>query len=117
MPKKGKRNNGHNWKTFLKNHSKEIISIDFLTVPTINFKLMYVLVMIEHHRRKLIHFNVTKNPNAEWSLQQIRNMLMDYDAPRFLIRDWDKKYGKLLDCKKNRLGIDEIVTSYRSPWQ
>src|ERR1035437_4539821 len=58
LPKKGKRNNGQYWNTFLKNHSKDIISIDFLTVPTINFKLMYVLVIIEHHRRKLIHFNV-----------------------------------------------------------
>jgi len=117
MPKKGKRNNGHNWKTFLKNHSEEIISIDFLTVPTINFKLMYVLVMIEHNRRKLIYFNVTKNPIAEWCIQQIRNLLFDYDTPKYLIRDRDKKYGALLGSKKNRFGIDEIVTSYRSPWQ
>lgn len=71
LSKKGKRNNGQNWKTFLKNHSKDIISIDFLTVPTINFKLMYVLVIIEHHRRKLIHFNVTRNPTSEWTIQQI----------------------------------------------
>ena len=68
MPKKGKRNNGQNWKTFLKNHSKEIISIDFLTVPTIHFKLVHIVVVIEHYRRKLIYFNVTKNPTAEWSL-------------------------------------------------
>jgi putative transposase len=74
MPKKGKRSNGQNWKTFLKNHSKDIISIDFLTVPTINFKLMYVLVIIEHQRRKLIHFNVTRNPTSEWTIQQLRNM-------------------------------------------
>jgi hypothetical protein len=118
MPKKGKRNNGQNWKTFLKNHSKEIISIDFLTVPTINFKLMYVLVMIEHHRRKLIYFNVTKNPTAEWCLQQIRNLLFDFGIlPLYLIRDWDMKYGKLLGGKKNKFGIDKIVTAYRSPWQ
>ena len=82
MPKKGKRTTGQNWKTFLKNHSKEIISIDFLTVPTVNFKMMYVLVMIEH-----------------------------------LIRDRDMKYGTLLGGKKNKFGIDEIVTAYRSPWQ
>src|SRR5664280_2651738 len=118
MPKKGKRNNGQNWKTFLKNHSKEIISIDFLTVPTINFKLMYLLVIIEHHRRKLIHFNVTKNPTAEWCLQQIRNLLFDFAIlPKYLIRDRDMKYGTLLGGKKNSFGIDEIVTAYRSPWQ
>jgi len=117
LPKKGKRNNGQNWKTFLKNHSKEIISIDFLTIPTINFKLMYVLVIIEHHRRKLIHFNVTKNPTAEWCLQQIRNLLFDHKSPKYLIRDRDMKYGRLLGGKKNSFGIDEIVTAYRSPWQ
>jgi transposase InsO family protein len=117
MPKNGRRTTGQNWKTFLKNHSKEIISIDFLTVPTIHFKLVHVLVVIEHHRRKLIYFNVTKNPTAEWSLQQIRNLLFDYKAPRYLIRDRDMNYGTLLGGKKNSFGIDEIVTAYRSPWQ
>jgi hypothetical protein len=117
MQKKGKRTTGQNWKTFLQNHSNEIISIDFLTVPTANFKLIYVLAIIEHHKRKLIYFNITKNPTVEWCLQQIRNMLMNYDAPSFLIRDQDKKYGKFLDGKNNGFGIDEIVTAYRSPWQ
>src|ERR1035437_4071189 len=117
MPKKGRRTTGQNWKTFLKNHSKEIISIDFLTVPTVNFKLLHVLVVIEHHRRKLIYFNVTKNPTAEWCIQQIRNLLFDYDTPKYLIRDRDTKYGRLIGGKKNRFGIDEIVTAYRSPWQ
>ena len=117
MPKKGGRTTGQNWKSFLKNHSKEIISIDFLTIPTINFKLLHVLVIIEHDRRKLIYFNVTMNPTAEWSIQQIRNLLFNYDTPKYLIRDRDKKYGTLLGSKKNRFGIDEIVTAYRSPWQ
>jgi transposase InsO family protein len=117
MPKKGKRNNGQNWKTFLKNHTRDIISIDFLTVPTINFKLMYVLVIIEHHRRKLIHFNVTKNPTSEWTIQQIRNMLFDYETPKYLIRDRDKKYGNLFSEGINNFGIKQIITAYRSPWQ
>src|SRR5664279_3662857 len=72
FPKRGGKTMGQRWKTFLKNHSKEIISIDFLTVPTVKFKLIHVLVVIEHHRRKIIHFNITKNPTAEWTLQQIR---------------------------------------------
>src|ERR1035437_3962496 len=117
MPKKGRRTTGQNWKTFLKNHSKEIISIGFLTVPTINFKLLHVLVVIEHYRRKLIYFNVTKNPTAERSLQQIRNLLFDYKVPKYLIRDRDVKYGTLLGGENNQFGIDEIVTAYRSPWQ
>ena len=100
MPKKGKRTTGQNWKTFLKNHSKDIISIDFLTVPTVYFKLLHVLVVIEHDRGKLIYFNVTKNPTAEWSLQQIRNLLFDYKVPKYLIRDRDRKYGKLFGGKK-----------------
>ena len=117
MHRKGKRTTGQNWKTFLKNHSKEIVSIDFLTVPTINFKLVYILVIIEHDRRKLIYFNVTMNPTAEWSLQQVRNMLFDYDAPKYLIRDRDKKYGELFGNGKNQFGITPIVTAYRSSWQ
>src|ERR1035437_838434 len=95
MPKKGRRTTGQNWKTFLKNHSKEIISIDFLIVPTINFNLIHVLVVLEHYRRKLIYFNVTKNPTAEWILQQIRNLFFEFDVPKYLIRDRDTKYGKL----------------------
>ena len=59
FPKRGGRTIGQRWKTFLKNHSKEIVSIDFLTVPTINFKLIHVLVVIEHHKRKIIYFNVS----------------------------------------------------------
>jgi transposase InsO family protein len=117
MPKKGRRTTGQNWMTFLQNHSKEIISIDFLTVPTINFKLLHVLVVIEHHRRKLIYFNITRNPTSEWTLQQIRNMLFDYIAPKYLIRDRDKKYGNLFSEGINNFGIKQIITAYRSPWQ
>jgi transposase InsO family protein len=104
-------------KTFLKNHSRDIISIDFLTVPTINFKLMYVLVIIEHHRRKLIHFNVTKNPTSEWIIQQIRNISFDYKAPKYMIRNRDKKYGMLFSEGIKNFGIKQIITVYRSSWQ
>jgi len=117
IPKRGGRTTGQRWKTFLRNHSKEIISIDFLTVPTINLKLVHVLVIIEHHRRKIVHVNVTKNPTAEWTLQQIRNFLFAYDMPKYLIRDRDGKYGHLFSEGISHLGIKQIITSYRSPWQ
>ncbi|MGE5499320.1 MAG: transposase [Syntrophothermus sp.] len=117
MPKRNGRTTGQRWKTFLKNHSKEIISIDFLTVPTINFKLVHVLVVIEHNRRKIVYFNVTKNPTAEWTLQQIRNMLFSFDTPKYLIRDRDSRYGNVFTNGVKNLGIKQIVTSYRSPWQ
>ena len=117
LPTKGGRTMGQRWKTFLKNHSKEIVSIDFLTVPTFNFKLIHILVVIEHHRRKIIHFNVSKNPNPEWNLQQIRNMLFNHDTPKYLIRDRDTKYGKVFSDGIKHFGIKQLVTSYRSPWQ
>jgi putative transposase len=117
IPKRGKRTTGQRWKTFLKNHSKEIISIDFLTVPTISFKLLHVLVVIEHHRRKIIHFNITKNPTAEWTLQQVRDLLFEYATPKYLIRDRDTRFGNLFSEGINQFGIKQIVTAYLSPWQ
>jgi hypothetical protein len=117
IPTRNGRTRGQRWKTFLKNHSKEIISIDFLTVPAINFKLVHVLLVIEHDRRQIIYFNVTQHPTAEWTLQQIRNILFCFDTPKYLIRDRDSKYGNSFTDGINNLGIKQIVTSYRSPWQ
>jgi len=106
-----------NWKTFLKNHVEEIISMDFFTVPTINFQLLYVFVIIEHHRRKVIHFNVIEHPTSFWTAQQIRNSLYDDTSYHYVIRDRDCKYGKYFKMKIMGIGMKEIVTSYRSPWQ
>ena len=66
VPKKNRGSNGQRWKTFLKNHASEIISIDYFYVPTINFKILHVLVFLSHERRKINHLNVTTNPNSEW---------------------------------------------------
>ena len=117
VPKTNDRTSGQRWKTFLKNHASEIISIDFLTVPTINYKLLYVLVFLSHQRRKIIHFNVTAHPTSEWSTQQLRNALQEFDIPKFLIRDRDTKFGYLFSQSVSDFGINEIVTAYRSPWQ
>ncbi|MBI9060207.1 MAG: transposase [Labilibaculum sp.] len=106
-----------NWITFLRNHSNEIISMDFFTVPTINFKLLHVLVMIENHRRRIIHFNVTEHPTSIWSVQQMRNALYNENSYKYVIRDRDCKFGKYFGEKINDVGIKEIVTAYRSPWQ
>jgi transposase InsO family protein len=117
MPKKEGSTTGQNWKTFLKNHASGIISIDFLTVPTINYKILYVLVFLSHERRKIIHFNVTSNPTSEWAVQQLRNALQDSNIPKYLIRDRDCKFGNLFKQSVLDFGINEILTSYRSPWQ
>jgi putative transposase len=112
-----RRKPSQNWKTFLRNHSKETISMDFFTVPTSNFKLLHVLVMIEHNRRKIIHFNVTEHPTSIWSAQQMRNALYYDNSYKYVIRDRDCKFGKYFGRKISNIGIKEIVTAYRSPWQ
>ena len=91
--------------------------MDFFTVPTSNFKLLHVLVMIEHHRRKIIHFNVTEHPTSVWSEQQMRNALYEDNFYKYVIRDRDCKFGKYFGRKISDIGIKEIVTAYRSPWQ
>lgn len=113
-----RRNNpSQNWKTFLRNHSKDIISMDFFSVPTINLKLLHVLVIMEHHRRKVIHFNVTEHPTSIWTAQQMRNALYEDNSYKYMIRDRDCKFGKYFGRKISGIGMKEIVTSYRSPWQ
>ena len=66
------------WRTFLKNHMNNTYAIDFFTVPTANFKILYVFVILWHERRKVVHFNVTLNPTAQWTAQQIKNILSEY---------------------------------------
>jgi hypothetical protein len=117
MPKKAPRTTRQRWKTSLKNHSVEIISFDFFVVPTITFKWLHVLVFLSHDRRRIIHFNVTDHPTAEWASQQLRNAFCDIEPLKFLIRDRDKTFGGLFTDTVKALGIRPILTAYRSPWQ
>jgi len=117
MPRRPQRTSRQRWKTFLKNHSAQIVSVDFLVVPTITFKLLYVLVFLSHDRRRIIHFNVTAHPTAQWSAQHLRNACCDQEPPRFLIRDRDTKVGEAFAETVSALGMDPILTAYRSPWQ
>ena len=117
MPKKAPRTTKQRWKTFLKNHSAQIVSVDFLVVPTITFKLLYVLVFLSHDRRRIVHFNVTGHPTAQWSAQQLRNAFCEEQTPRFLIRDRDSKFGELFTETVSALGVEPILTAYRSPSQ
>jgi transposase InsO family protein len=117
MPKKAPKTSKQRWKTFRKNHSAQIVSVDFLVVPTITFHLLYVLVFLSHDRRRIIHFNVTAHPTAQWSTQQLRNAFYDQEPPRFLIRDRDTKFGKVFTQVVSALGMEPLLTAYRSPWQ
>jgi putative transposase len=78
-----------NWKTFLKNHGNEIMAIDFFTVPTFSFKVLFVFVVLAHRRREVLHFNVTEHSTAEWTAQQVVEAVAGRDAPRYLVRDRD----------------------------
>jgi putative transposase len=117
LPRKPHRTTRQRWKTFLKNHSAEIISLDFFVVPTITFKLLHVLVFLSHDRRKVVHVNVTADPTSEWATQQLRNAFCDEEPPKFLIRDRDSKFGEEFTHSVSALNIRQILTAYRAPWQ
>ena len=105
------------WKTFIKNHMTEMVAVDFLVVPTIRFRLLFVFVVLSHARRQVIHFNVTEHPTAEWTAQQIIEAFPWDSAPRFLLRDRDSIYGDWFRRRVKSMGIEEVLTAYRSPWQ
>ena len=105
------------WRTFLANHAKDIVSIDFFTVPTATFRVLYVFLVLDNARRKIIHFNVTTNPTAAWTGQQIVEAFPWDTAPRYLIRDRDGIYGFDFTRRVSSMGIKQIRTARRSPWQ
>ena len=105
------------WRTFLKNHMTSMVSADFFVVPTITFKLFFVFVIFSHDRRRLIHFGVTKNPTAEWTARQLLEAFPWDSAPRYLLRDRDKIYGQACNYATESLGIREVLTAPKSPWQ
>ncbi len=105
------------WRTFLDNHLQDIVAIDFFTVPTATFRILFALVVLRHDRRMIVHFNVTEHPTADWTAQQIVEAFPDDTSPRFLIRDRDRIYGAFFCERVEHMGIEEIVTARRSPWQ
>ena len=105
------------WKSFLNNHAKDRVSIDFVVVPTVRFRMLYVLVILSHHRRQVVHFNVTVHPTAQWTGQQIIEAFPFHWAPKYLIRDRDGLYGRQFQRRVLSMGIEEILTAPRSPWQ
>jgi len=105
------------WKTFLNNHTKELVAIDFFIVPTVTFSLLYVFVILAHDRRRVVHFNVTKSPTAAWTGQQIIEAFPWDSAPKYLIRDNDKIYGFDFIERVRSIGIIPVRTAYKSPWQ
>ena len=105
------------WKAFLKNHVHDLVSIDFSIVPTIRFKLLFVLIVLAHSRRKVLHFNVTANPTAQWTAQQIVEAFPWDSAPKYLLRDRDAIYGGEFRKRIHAMGIEQVLSAPRSPWQ
>jgi putative transposase len=105
------------WRTFLENHIQQIIAIDFLVVRTVNFRLLFVFVVLSHHRRHAIHFNVTAHPTAEWTARQIAEAFPWDSAPRYLLHDRDCIYGAAFHQRVGEMGILEVLTAPRAPWQ
>src|SRR5919198_1391898 len=105
------------WKAFLRNHLQDLVALDFFIVPTVMCRVLFVLVMLAHERRRIIHFNVTEHPTAAWTAQQVVEAFPWDEAPRSLLRDRDCIYGAAFRQRVQHMGIKEVVIAPRSPWQ
>ena len=103
------------WSTFLKNHAKAILACDFFVTVTATFRMIYVFVVIEHGTRRLRHLNVTANPTADWTLQQLREVVGDSGEHRYLLHDRDCIFSKHLDDSIKALGLEVLRSPVASP--
>lgn len=118
MTARGRRPPSQCWRTFLDNHINQIAACDFFVVPAATFSLLWCFVILSHDRRRIVHFNVTSGPSAEWTAQQmIEAFPADGPIPRFLLRDRDSIYGERFRSRVEGMRITEVITGYRSPWQ
>jgi putative transposase len=105
------------WRAFLANHREAIAAMDFFTVPTISFGVLYCFFVISHDRRRILHVNITKHPTSGWIVQQLREAFPFGAAPRYLIHDRDAKYGTEVPAAIRSLKTNAVRTSFESPWQ
>ena len=106
------------WKTFLKNHRKGLWAIDMLVVPTICFKVLYVLILVSHDRREIKHFAVTTNPYSSWVIQQVREATPFDESPGYLLHDNDGVFvSKQFQDFLSNANIKSVRTAYHAPWQ
>jgi transposase InsO family protein len=114
---RGEKPPSQNWRTFLDNHVTTLASIDFFTVPTIRFGVLYVFLVLAPDRRRVVHVNVTSNPTAAWTARQLTEAFPEDSAPRYMIRDRDGVYGDIFCSRAKAMGIKEVLIAPRSPWQ
>jgi len=105
------------WLSFLHNHREVIAAMDFFTVPTVTFNLLYCFFIISDDRRRILHFNITPHPTSSWIVQQLREAFPYQSAPKFLLFDHDAKYGLEVPAAIRSMTITCVRTSIRSPWQ
>ena len=122
---------GHRWKVsasapegslpdlgqLLRNHMTVIAAVDMFVVATATFRMLYAVIVLDHHRRRVIHFEVTRNPTQVWLARQITEAFPWDTAPRYLLRDRDTSYGLCFQNRVRAMGIEEVLTAPRSPWQ
>ena len=94
-----------------------MVSVDFFTVPTLRFQVLYVFLVLAHDRRRIVHFAVTDHPTAEWTAQQMREAFPWDTAPRYLLRDRDRIFGEDFVDQVKSMGIKQVLSVPRSPWQ
>jgi putative transposase len=116
MPKR-RRPRSQTWRTFLDNHLGCLASVDFFVVPTATFGLLFTFLVLWHERRRVVHFNVTASPTARWTAEQIIEAFPEDSAPRYMVRDRDSIYGAEFVARIKGMGIEEVLTAPRSPWQ
>jgi putative transposase len=105
------------WRTFLANHLTSLVSIDFFTVSTQTGRVLFVLVLLSHHRRRVVHVNATEHPYAVWTAQQVVNAFPDDTATRWPLRDRDSIYGEPFCRRLTAMNIEQVVSAPMSPWQ
>jgi transposase InsO family protein len=105
------------WSTFLQNHREVITAFDFFTVPTVTFQLLHCFFVIEHGRRRILHFNVTCHPTAEWVVQQLREAFPEAGPYRYAIFDRDSIFDTDVVAFLKATGLKPKRTSFQAPWQ
>jgi putative transposase len=105
------------WKAFLNNHVKDPVSLDFFVVPTVTHTVLFVLVIMAHERRRVVHFNVTEHLTAAWTAQQVVDAFPWDEAPWYLLHDGDRIYGTSFRQRVQPMGIEKVLIAPRSPWE
>src|SRR4030095_523272 len=99
------------WRTVLTNQLTAAASIDFFTVPTLTGRALFVVIVLSHVRRRIVHFNITEHPTAEWTAQQVVDAFPDETAPKWLHRDRDSVYGESFRRRVAAMDIAEVVSA------